>query len=99
MSHEVSETVRDPQTGRWVNVYGKGTAHAGKRLPADASGVGHEEYDSAEEAAAAARKRSEAYEGAEKDFKRGFERINRKRVPNPRPDRKVPPATLGGTRS
>lgn len=98
MAHERSETVQDTETGRWVNVYGEGTPHAGKRLPRDGSGVGHEEYDSPEEAAAAARKRSEVAGEAEKDFKRGFERINAKRVPNPRKDRKVPPATIGGVR-
>ena len=58
MSHEVSETIQDPVSRKWVNVFGKGTPNAGKRLPPDDSGVGHEEYDSVESAVEAAKTRS-----------------------------------------
>lgn len=101
MSHERSETIQDQDTGRWVNVYGKGTAKAGKRLPKDESGVGHEDYDSPEAAAEAARKRSEAAGEAQKQFEDGFNKarpINGRKVPTPRSDRKPPPPTIGGVR-
>ena len=54
MSHEQSETVQLPN-GKWVNVYGKNTPMAGRRLP------GAPEYDSVDEAVSAAKKRSEDY--------------------------------------
>lgn len=54
--HEQSETVR--RGDRWVNVYGKKTPKAGQRLPKDASGVGHEEYGTVNDAVRAATERS-----------------------------------------
>lgn len=57
MAHEHSETTQLP-SGKWVNVYGRKTKSAGKRLPQNASGVGHEEYDSVDAAVTAAKKRS-----------------------------------------
>lgn len=83
MAHEVSETIQDPDSGKWVNVYGKGTRKAGQRLPEDDSGEGHGEYDSVEEAVDAAKKRSAVHGEHEEQFKRGFERINKKKVPGP----------------
>ena len=55
MSHEQSETIQDPDTGKWVNVYGRKTPKAGQRLPND------RDYDTVEEAVAAAAARSKAY--------------------------------------
>jgi hypothetical protein len=53
--HEESETVQDEQTGKWVNVYGRNIkGKAGQRLPNSG------EYDTVEEAEAAAGARSEA---------------------------------------
>ena len=63
MSHEVSETIQDPKTGKWINVYGRGTPNAGKRLTPDPSGLGHEEYDSVEDAVKAASGRSKKTSG------------------------------------
>lgn len=52
MSHEQSETVQDERTKKWINVYGRNTPNAGKRLPGDG------EYDTVDQATSAARKRS-----------------------------------------
>lgn len=62
MSHEVSETVQDQRTGKWVNVYGRGTKKAGQRLPQDATGLGHKEYDTVDDAVTEAKARSASYE-------------------------------------
>lgn len=51
--HERSETIQDPETGKWINVYGKGTPQAGARLP------GSGEYATVEEAVGAATLRSQ----------------------------------------
>jgi hypothetical protein len=51
VSHEQSETVQLPN-GKWVNVYGRETPHAGKVLP------GEREYGSVDEAVSAAKLRS-----------------------------------------
>lgn len=51
--HEQSETVQLPN-GRWVNVYGGGTAQRGQRLPDTP------DYATVDEATAAARARSQA---------------------------------------
>jgi len=52
--HEESETVQDEQTGKWVNVYGKGIkGKAGMPLPYEGN-----QYDTVEEAVDAAKKRS-----------------------------------------
>lgn len=61
MSHEQSETVQDPKTGKYVNVYGRGTKKAGQRLPEDSSGVGHKEYDNVDDAVREAVQRSNSY--------------------------------------
>lgn len=55
MSHEQSETVQDPRSGKWVNVYGRKTKRAGERIP----GTG--EYDTVKEAEDEAKKRSKNY--------------------------------------
>lgn len=60
MAHEQSETVQAP-SGKWVNVYGRDTAKKGKRLPQDATGVGHEEYETVEQAVDAAKRRSKQH--------------------------------------
>lgn len=54
MTHEQSETVQLPGSGKWVNVYGKETPQAGQRLPGDV------EHNSMEEAVRVARQRSAA---------------------------------------
>jgi len=54
--HEQSETVQLPN-GRWVNVYGRATAQAGKQLP------GSSDYATVDEAVAAAKARSTAAAG------------------------------------
>ena len=56
--HEQSETVQLPN-GRWVNVYGAQTVNAGKQLP------GTPEYETVEEAVAAARMRSTRQESGQ----------------------------------
>ena len=70
MSHEKSETVQDPESGWWVNVYGKGTKKAGERLPEDPSGYGHREYYNMSDAADEAQLRSEAYRPKKPERKR-----------------------------
>ena len=55
MSHEQSETVRI-YSGKWINVYGRNTKKAGQKLPDS------DEYDSPEEAVAAAKKRSKSFD-------------------------------------
>lgn len=60
MSHERSETVQDPDTKKFVNVYGRGTERAGARLPPDSTGFGHGDYDTVDEAVDQAKKRSAA---------------------------------------
>lgn len=52
MSHEQSETIQR-KDGKWINVYGKKTKSAGRKLPG--SGV----FDSSKEAVKAAKSRSE----------------------------------------
>lgn len=52
--HEQSETVQ-LENGKWVNIYGPGTPHAGQRLP------GTSEYDTVEEAVKAAKQRSDEH--------------------------------------
>lgn len=37
MAHEQSETVWDPTTNKWINVYGSGTLNPGRRLPESAA--------------------------------------------------------------
>ncbi len=59
MSHERSETVQ--RGGKWYNVYGKGTPKAGQVLP------GEPEYNTVEEAVAAAKARSESTNWWEED--------------------------------
>lgn len=54
MSHEQSETVQAPD-GSWVNVYGRSTPQAGKRLP------GMPAYPTLEAAESAARARAEEF--------------------------------------
>lgn len=56
MSHEQSETIFDPETGKWVNVYGEKTPKAGRPIPG--SGM----FDSVEEAVEAARRRSKSFD-------------------------------------
>jgi hypothetical protein len=51
MSHEQSETIQRLD-GRWINVYGKGTPHAGRQLPDT------QDYSTVEEAVSAAQTRS-----------------------------------------
>jgi uncharacterized protein HemY len=63
VSHEVSETVQDKKTGKWVNVYGRKTSKAGQRLPQDATDFGHGEYDTVEQATSEAKQRSEMHRG------------------------------------
>lgn len=69
MSHEKSETKQDPETGFWINVYGRGTKKAGKRLPEDGSGWGHRDYYNESDAADEARLRSDAYRPPKKPRK------------------------------
>ena len=64
--HEQSETIQDPKTKKWVNVYGKKTNRAGQRLP------GSGEHATVEEAVKEAAARSEAYGKSEESFARGF---------------------------
>lgn len=56
MAHEQSETIQDPKTGKWINVYGRGTKKAGERLPDSG------EYDSVDEAVTAAKERSKSHD-------------------------------------
>ena len=57
MAHEQSETIQN-KSGKWVNIYGKQTPQAGQPLPK--RGIyERSEYDTVEEATAAARRRSE----------------------------------------
>ena len=55
MSHEQSETIQ-LQNGKWTNVYGRNTKNPGQKLP------GEKEYDSADEAVNAAKKRSKSFD-------------------------------------
>lgn len=56
MSHERSETIQDPKTGRWINVYGRGVPNAGAQLP------GTDSYLTIEEAVRAAKARSKSFD-------------------------------------
>lgn len=56
MSHEQSETTQLPD-GSWVNVYGRTTPNAGKKLPST------QNYATMDQAVAAAKQRSHAYKG------------------------------------
>jgi hypothetical protein len=53
--HEQSETVQDPWTGQWLNIFGRKTPKAGQVLP------GEPEYDTVEQAVAGAKKRSQSH--------------------------------------
>lgn len=55
MSHEQSETIQDPKTGEWYNVYGKALPKAGQQLPDS------QRYKTRQEAEAAAIARSWLY--------------------------------------
>jgi hypothetical protein len=61
MSHEQSETVQRGD-GKWINVYGRKTPKAGQQLPGD------KDYDSADEAVEAAKRRSEGFGDAADDL-------------------------------
>ena len=60
--HEQSETVQLPN-GKWINVYGKKTKNAGKKLP------GEIEHDTVEDAVDAAKKRSKSFNKNDKTRK------------------------------
>lgn len=55
--HEQSETIQDA-SGRWINVYGRGTPKAGQPLPS-VHDFEQDAYDTVDEAVAAAKKRSQ----------------------------------------
>ncbi len=75
--HEQSETVQDA-SGKWINVYGRGTRQAGQPLP------GSRAYDTVDEAVAAAKQRSKEAAPAES---RGLQGLGRPSGTPPKDER------------